>query len=121
MSGNVQTIGGIRVYFREPDARPIASERDAADLIGELYGLDAEWIVLPVAQLAPDFFRLKSGLAGTVTQKLVNYRQRAAVVGDVSEHVAASNAFHDFVRESNRGHHIWFVADIAELKSRLGA
>ena len=69
----------------------------------------------------PDFFDLRTGLAGAVLQKLVNYHLRVAIVGDVTREVAASKAFADFVTESNRGGHVWFVRDEAELEARLAA
>ena len=74
---------------------------------------------MPVSRIAPEFFALRTGVAGAVVQKFVNYRLRLVVVGDVSEHVAASTALRDFVRESNRGGQPWFVADEAELAARL--
>ena len=43
-----------------------------------------------------------------------------AVVGDITTEIAASTALRDFVRESNRGTQLWFVADEAELTRRLG-
>lgn len=58
MSGTLRVIAGARIYVRPPEAPPLASERDAGDLIGETYGLEADWIAVPVAQLTPDFFRL---------------------------------------------------------------
>ena len=58
---------------------------------------------MPVARIAPAFFALATGVAGAVVQKFVNYRLRLVVVGDVTEHVAASTALRDFVREANRG------------------
>jgi hypothetical protein len=38
----------------------------------------------------------------------------------ISEHVAASPALRDLVRESNQGNQIWFVADLDALDARLG-
>lgn len=37
-------------------------------------------LVLDESQLSKDFFELKSGLAGEVLQKFVNYRTRLAVI-----------------------------------------
>ena len=54
-------------------------------------------------------------------QKFVNYGVAVAFVGDVSEAIAASTALRDFVRESNRGRHVWFVTDMVELEVRLSA
>ena len=58
---------------------------------------------------------------GEVIQKFVNYRLRLAFVGDIGVAVAASDALRDFVRESNRGRHVWFVADMAALEAKLSA
>ena len=46
-------------------------------------------------------------------------RRRVAILGDIGEAVARSAALRDFVRESNRGRHVWFVADRMELERRL--
>lgn len=109
----------VRVLFVDPDGPQIASTQDALDLVGEAFGCEAELVAVPASRLSPEFFRLRSGLLGEVTQKLVNYRLRLAVVGDVTDHVAASDAFRDYVREANRGSHTWFVDDEAALVERL--
>lgn len=101
------------------DGPLLAVAQDALDLIGDAWGAGASTIVVPVARLDPSFFDLTSGLLGEVTQKFVNYRIRLVVLGDLSEQVAASNAFRDYVREVNTGAEVWFVADEAELASRL--
>lgn len=58
-------------------------------------------------------------LAGEIVQKFVYYRLNLAVVGDVSAHVEASTALRDFVREANRGRHLWFVGTAEEFAERL--
>lgn len=103
-----------------PGAGPlIAGDREAADLVGEALSAGAQAVALPVARLGPGFLDLSTRLAGEVLQKLVNYGLRVAIVGDVSVQVAQSAALRDFVRESNRGRHVWFVADLSELEVRL--
>lgn len=93
---------------------------NATDLIGDAWGADANFIVVPVSRLDPEFFRLASGVAGELLQKIVNYRLRIAILGDITAHVARSDALRDFVWESNRGTQVWFVADEAELEKKLG-
>jgi hypothetical protein len=120
MTGTVETIGGVRVFVVAREGAMFASERDATDLIGDSYSTGgAEMIALPVARLGEAFFTLKTRIAGFMLQKFMNYGFRVAVVGDVAEYVAASDALRDFVRESNRGGHVWFVRDIEELRGRL--
>jgi hypothetical protein len=93
---------------------------DATDLIGEALGEDAGVVVVPADRLDPSFFELRSGFAGDVLQKAANYRRRFAIVGDVREHVAASNAFRDLVIESTSSQSFFFVADLEALEERLG-
>ncbi len=104
-----------------PDGAPICDEQSAVDLMATLWGQDVQWLALPVARLSEDFFRLRTRVAGAVVQKLQQYGFRVAVIGDISEYVAASAALRDFVYESNRGRQLWFVADEAELDERLRA
>ncbi len=99
----------------------IATPADASTLIGATWGQEIDLIVVPVQRLHADFFKLSTGLAGALLQKLVNHQLQLAVLGDVSTYVAASDAFRDFVREANRGRQTWFVADEAELNAKLGA
>ena len=99
----------------------LRSEDDARDVIQETFGTGIELAVVPVERLDPDFFVLRSGVAGVFVQKLVQYRLRLAVVGDISAQVAASDALRDWVREVNRGRDILFVPDIAALEARLFA
>ena len=100
---------------------PIASERDATDLIGDALGAGVSMVAVPVERLGDGFLMLSTRIAGEVIQKFVNYGLRIAFVGDISAAVAASKALHDFVWESNRGRHVWFVADLAELDAKIAA
>src|SRR6266851_2229260 len=111
--------GGLRVLELGPAGAPIAGDRDAADLVGAAFETRARLIVIPVARLCDDFFRLASGVAGSVLQKFVNYRLRVVIVGDLSGHVARSETFKDFVEESNRGSAVWFAATPEALEARL--
>lgn len=119
MSAKLEVIGGARVLVVAADGSSVAGERDATDLIGRAFETDAEWIAVPMQRLGPDFFQLSTRIAGETIQKIINYRFRLAVVGDVSAEIAASQALRDFVYESNKGRHVWFVGDLAELERRL--
>ncbi|GAA1751487.1 DUF4180 domain-containing protein [Luedemannella helvata] len=106
--------------FTYPSDGPVLSTVPAViDLIGETYGTEVEAVVIPADRLADDFFVLRTGFAGEVTQKFVNYRLRLVIVGDIAAQVARSDALRDFVTEANRGRQLWFVADEAELDRRL--
>jgi hypothetical protein len=98
----------------------ISNDRDAVDLIAKAhYDHEAQWVVLGVDQLPADFFQLRTGVAGAIVQKFVNYRMRLAIVGDVPAQVADSEPVRDWIREANRGRDLWFVPDLAALEERL--
>ncbi|MGW4565562.1 DUF4180 domain-containing protein [Streptomyces sp. NPDC004561] len=113
------TLHDTPVLRCAPDGPPLDGESAALDLIGDALGRDAQLVEVPVARIADEFFRLRSGVAGAVVQKFVNYRLRLAVVGDITAHVDASDALRDFVYESNRGDQLWFLADADSLGERL--
>ncbi|MDX3799415.1 DUF4180 domain-containing protein [Streptomyces sp. AK04-3B] len=119
MTGTLLNLHGTRVLRCAPDGPPLDGERAALDLIGDAFGQDAQLVAVPAERIGDDFFRLRSGVAGAVVQKFVNYRIRLAVVGDVSRQLAESSALRDFVREANRGSQLWFLADDDALDERL--
>lgn len=119
MPDQLTEIQGVPTLLCAADGQRLRTERDATDLIGAAFGGGAQVVVVPVERLAGEFFRLRTGLAGAFVQKFVNYRMRLVVLGDVSGPTAGSEALSAFVRESNRGGQLWFLADLAELDARL--
>ncbi len=111
-------IAGVRALIWPEAGPPLASGRDAGDLIGDAFSVEARLVVIPATRLSPEFLRLSSGLAGDVLQKFVNYGLRVAIVGDVSKAAAASAPLRDFIGESNRGRQVWFVPDLAALEAK---
>jgi hypothetical protein len=109
------------VMWCSPDGPPISTESEATDLIGDALGEDADVVVLPIERLTADFFQLRTGLAGAIAQKFVNYRIKLVVVGDTSTYTADSAALRDFIYETNRGNQLWFLNTLEELTTRLGA
>jgi hypothetical protein len=119
MADEVVERRGVPVLVCGDDGDTIAEPQDALDLIGAAFGR-ADVVAVPAGRFDERFFRLRSGLAGEIMQKFVNFQTRLAVVGDISAHVAASTALRDLVVESNRGRQVWFVADLDELDKHLG-
>jgi uncharacterized protein DUF4180 len=107
--------GGVKVYELDPSGPVIVDGQGVVDIIGETWDQHADLLVIPVGRLAPEFFRLSTGLAGEVLQKFANYGYRVAIVGDIEAYLAASSALRDFVRECNSGQHVWFMPDRAAL------
>ncbi|MCD2194094.1 DUF4180 domain-containing protein [Actinomycetospora endophytica] len=111
----------VRVLELPNDGPIIGDEASALDVIGDAFGADAQVVSIPVTRLSGEFFQLRSGVAGAVVQKFVNYRLRLVVVGDPTIHGPSSGPVEDWMREANRGRELWFVADGAELEARLDA
>ncbi len=121
MNGAVETIAGRQVLVFGPKGGPVRSDRDAVDLVGDALGEGVTWVAVPAERLGDDFFVLSTRIAGEVIQKFVNYQRRLVVFGDISRHLEASKPLRDFVYESNRGRHVWFVSSLGDLADRLTA
>ena len=81
------------------------------------YETGARRMAIPKAAIADAFFVLSTGLAGEILQKYVNYHIKVAVWGEFSRYT--SKPLRDFMRESNEGNDVFFVASEAEAIDRL--
>lgn len=115
----IRSLNGARIWLCEAEGPRLSSGRDATDIIGDTWGTEVAVVALPAGRLADDFLDLRTRQAGEFVQKFVNYGLTLAIVGDISVHLAASTALRDFVSESNRGRHLWFVRDLEDLAARL--
>jgi hypothetical protein len=78
---------------------------------------DSGRMIIHDKSLHPDFFDLKTRVAGEILQKFSNYRMRLAIVGNFSGFT--SKSLRDFMRESNNRGIICFVDSLDEALSRL--
>ena len=92
---------------------------DFLDLIGNANYLGAEKIIIKRCNIIPDFFDLKTTIAGDILQKFSTYSMKLAIVGNFSDQ--KSKSFNDFVRVSNRIGRILFVGSKEEALKRYGA
>ncbi|ELQ9312021.1 DUF4180 domain-containing protein [Serratia marcescens] len=122
MSYAVRQIHDRRLVVFAEAGPPLKDENDVSLFIAPAFEHDAGMIALPVNRLDAAFFQLRSGIAGAVLQKFINYRLRVALRGDdITSWLGQSNALQDFVREANRSEQVWFLPSLAELEQRLGA
>ena len=82
----------------------------ALELIGNLYFLNYEIIILYKNNLPATLYELSNGLAGEILQKFSNYRMKLAVVGDFNLH--SNQHFKDFIYECNKGNLICFMPSL---------
>ena len=99
------------------DTIVIKTAEDGLDLLGNLYYQDFDSIILHEKNITPDFFDLKTGIAGEVLQKFSTYRVRLAIVGDFAQ--CTGKSIRDFMFESNKAGHINFVKSTTEALNKL--
>ncbi|WP_302899074.1 DUF4180 domain-containing protein [Mucilaginibacter sp. BT774] len=116
---NMQIIShqknGVQIAEVLSDSVLIKSPEDGAQLLNDLYYQGFDGIIIKADQLSPDFFELKTGLAGEVLQKFSNRRVRLAIIGDFND--IESKSLRDFVFESNKGNLIKFTPSVDEALS----
>jgi PadR family transcriptional regulator, regulatory protein AphA len=84
-----------------PGTGLIAKENDALDIVAACGEHRILRVMIHAENLSDDFFKLRTGLAGAVLQKLVNYHIRAAAV--LTPEQVDQGKFKDMVIETNRG------------------
>lgn len=95
----------------------INSTQDGLDLLGNIYYQDFDKVVIYEKNISPEFFDLKTKIAGDILQKFSNYRVRLAIIGDFNKY--ESKSFKDFVFESNKTGQIYFVENLEEALEKL--
>lgn len=85
---------------------------DGLDLLGNLYYQGFDKVIIHQKNILPEFFDLKTGIAGEILQKFAQYRMPLAIVGDFSK--LTSKSLQDFIYESNKGRQINFVASLSD-------
>lgn len=85
----------------------LRTTEDGLDLLGNLYYQGFDKIIIHEKNITPDFFDLKTKIAGDILQKFTQYQMPLIIVGDFSKF--ASKSLNDFIFESNKGKHVNFV------------
>lgn len=117
---NIRKIrkNNIEIAVVDSDETLITDGSTALDFFATIqYDSGCERFVLKQSHLVSDFFDLKTGLAGNVLQKIVNYRMKLAIVGDFS--IYSSKSLSDFIYEMNSGRDVFFLNSEEEAIDRL--
>lgn len=108
---------GARIAELSGAVQQVHTVDDAVDLLGNAEYMGAKRIVVHQTQLHPDFFELKTRLAGEILQKFSNYRMQLAIVGAFE--ALPGRSLRDFIYESNRQGRILFVDSLEEAIEKL--
>lgn len=110
-------IGQAKVAEIQAEGLVLTSVEDGLSLLGDLYYQGFDKIILYEENIVPEFFDLKTKLAGEVLQKFVQYRMPLAVVGDFSKYT--SKSLRDFIYECNQGRQVNFVQELSSALKDL--
>jgi hypothetical protein len=96
----------------------ITDVQSALDFIATLnFEAGCDCIILNKSAICEDFFNLKTGFAGEILQKFINYHIKIAIVGDFT--VYSSKSLQDFIYESNNGKDIFFLSNEKQAIEKL--
>ncbi len=99
------------------DSLIISNIEDGTNLLGDLYFQGFNRVFIHKSNITPEFFDLKTGIAGEILQKFSTYRVRLAIIGDFA--TSQSKSLKDFILESNKIGHINFVESESEAINQL--
>lgn len=100
MNYQVATENNKNYIILSSPGRIIQSEQDGLDMIRICFENDANLVLIHEGLLSDDFLTLRTGLAGTILQKLINYNIKAAAIINEDKFNAR---FKELVREYNKG------------------
>ena len=91
----------------------LRSTEDRLDLLGNLYYQGFDKIIIPEKNITPEFFDLRTKIAGEILQKFAQYQMPLIIVGDFSKY--KSKSLNDFIFESNKSQQINFIKDLSNI------
>lgn len=95
----------------------LRSEQDVLDLIVACSENNTHLLMLHSEVLSDDFFKLRTGMAGQVLQKFINYQVKVAVV--LTREQKIKGKFKELIAESNRGNDFRVFINIPEAENWL--
>jgi hypothetical protein len=107
MPFQLREIEGTRIVISPGPGKLIRSTEDALDTLSFGGEHGSNRFIFLESNFPPEFYDLKTGLAGEILQKFSTYRIRAAVVGTFEQ--VTSKRFREFMVECNRGQQLHFL------------
>ena len=109
MNYEILQRNGKQVLRCLEDGGILAGEPDALDLVAACGENQCRAVLLQESNFNEDFYNLRSGLAGAILLKFVNYRISVAAVLPLDRW--RTGRFGEMVSESNRGRHFRVFED----------
>lgn len=105
---SIQFDGGKWTFPEKAGDLVISQDSDGTDLISICMSEGSDGLIITKELVHPDFFDLKTGLAGEILQKFSTYGYKLIITGHFNR-VRMKESLAAFVRESNRLGNIRFV------------
>lgn len=109
MNLNILESQGVKYIEYPPGETIIEAEQDILDIIALAGENDTQRVLFHQENFSPDFFDLKTGLAGAVFQKCTNYSIKTAAVVDFDS--IQGERFKELMSECNKGGQFCFYSD----------
>ncbi|MDZ4905247.1 DUF4180 domain-containing protein [Clostridium perfringens] len=94
---------------------PITCEADALDIIGLCISNDIQLLILRSEAITEEFINLKSGLAGMVLQKFMNYNIKVSAI--IEDKNIINDRFAELIYELNKGNNFRVFNNIDDAES----
>jgi len=109
----IHTVNGsMKMAELEKNSYKIESANDILDVMANAGYQGASTQAVHSEDITPNFFQLKTGIAGEILQKYSNYNNKLAIIGNFTN--IRSKSLNDFIYESNNNRQVIFVSDIEE-------
>lgn len=109
------TINGIKAAEIISDEIILKSTESGLQLLGDLYYQGFDRILIYEKNITPEFFDLKTKIAGDILQKFAQYRMGITIIGNFSKY--NSSRLNEFIFESNKGKSINFADSLEKAIS----
>ena len=117
MKMEIIEIKGQKIAEIQSEEVVMQTEQEALDIMADASYYGAKSIIIRAGNLSPDFFELRTRVAGDILQKFSNYMVKLAIIGDFEKYT--SNSLQAFIAESNRGNQVFFVPDKDQALAKL--
>lgn len=95
-------------------AKKLSSEQDVLEIVSICMENDTYILMMQAEEFSEDFYNLRTGLAGIVLQKFINYHIKVAVILDDKENL--NHRFKEMIGEANKGNNFRTFNNIEEAQ-----
>ena len=96
---------------------PLSTEQDAVDLVALSIEHNTNLLMIHNEALSEDFFKLRTGVAGGMLQKFVNYHIRTVAI--IPNQLASKGRFKEMVLEANKSNNFRVVGSREDAETWL--